>query len=104
MTRHGKLREYRCTPQQQKIRHIRHRYGLEPEEYEALFAKQNNRCAICNKEGGDTKGTRLYVDHNHETGKVRGLLCAGCNTAVGFLEKRADDLHKYFSYMETRNE
>lgn len=51
-----------------------------------MFIDQNNRCAICLKEGGDVKGSKLYVDHNHENGVVRDLLCAGCNTLVGALE------------------
>lgn len=65
---------------------MRHRYGLEPHEYEQMFLDQDNKCAICGKESGQTKGTKLYVDHNHTTGKVRQLLCAGCNTIVGALE------------------
>jgi hypothetical protein len=51
-----------------------------------MFKDQENRCAICNKQSGETKGTKLYVDHNHDTNKVRELLCAGCNTIVGALE------------------
>lgn len=65
---------------------MRHRYGLEPEEYLKMFEDQNHACAICSKQSGETKGTKLYVDHDHDTKRVRQLLCAGCNTLVGAIE------------------
>jgi hypothetical protein len=57
-------------------------YGISVEEYKALFEKQEGRCAICGKK---PKG-RLHVDHDHKTGKVRGLLCPVCNLRIGTLE------------------
>lgn len=59
------------------------RYGLTKEQFLELEAKQNGRCAICEKE------RRLVVDHCHTTGKVRGLLCTGCNTGLGHIEKES---------------
>lgn len=53
-------------------------YELTVAEYEAMFAKQNGLCKICRKE----KATA--VDHCHETGKIRGLLCLACNKGLGF--------------------
>lgn len=63
-------------------------YSLTVEEYEQMLRNQNGVCAIC---GTAPKKKRLHVDHNHYTGKVRALLCAGCNLIAGFLEhqKRA---------------
>lgn len=55
-------------------------YGLTPEQYEALYEAQGRRCAICWRARGRTK--RLAVDHDHETGVVRGLLCVTCNRVV----------------------
>jgi hypothetical protein len=55
-------------------------YGLTLADYNCLKAKQNNACAICNQ-----VPTLLYVDHDHKTGKVRGLLCNLCNVAIGQL-------------------
>jgi len=59
------------------------RFGITVDEYHALLIKQNHVCAIC----GNPCSTRrwLSVDHDHETGKVRGLLCAKCNTGLGLL-------------------
>lgn len=73
--------------------HLKHRYGLTPEEYDALLTKQNGLCAICQRPPGKNVrahwGGKLCVDHCHDTGKVRGLLCNDCNLAVGYA-KTAD--------------
>jgi hypothetical protein len=54
-------------------------HGLTVEEYDAIEAAQDGRCAICRQD------KPLVVDHCHESGKVRGLLCHLCNRAIGFL-------------------
>lgn len=58
-------------------RRVQQTYGLEPGQYELLLAAQGRRCAICQKATGARR--RLAVDHDHETGEVRGLLCKPCN-------------------------
>ena len=62
------------------------RYGINitPKEYLKLLKKQNGVCAICGKTNKSKKD--LAVDHNHETGKVRGLLCTWCNTHIEVIE------------------
>jgi recombination endonuclease VII len=60
--------------------HLRHWYGLSIERYDALLAEQGGGCAIC----GRTE--RLHVDHDHESGVVRGILCGGCNRALGCMD------------------
>lgn len=61
----------------------RRRYGLEPEDHEALLSEQHGKCALCLQK----PAYELYVDHNHTTGSPRGLLCAGCNTAVSVFDR-----------------
>lgn len=61
---------------------LKSKYGLTIEEVEKMKLSQNNCCAICNKEE-----IKLVVDHNHESGKVRGMLCHHCNISLGFYEK-----------------
>lgn len=60
----------------------RRKYGITTEEFEEMAAAQDQKCAACGKR---PKG-RLHVDHDHETKRVRGLLCGPCNRALGFIE------------------
>ena len=78
---------------------VRTTYGLEPKEYDELLSKQNNVCAIC---GEKPKTKSLHVDHCHTTGSVRGLLCHGCNTAIGLLKEDKDIMQKAIKYLETK--
>ena len=68
-----------------RSRMMRH-YGLTLEEYERMVAANKGKCEVCCRP--DAKGRRLSVDHNHKTGKIRGVLCRNCNSALGML---ADD-------------
>lgn len=58
-------------------------YGLSPEQYDEMLENQGGVCSICKCK--NKSGIRLAVDHDHETGAVRGLLCSLCNTAIGLL-------------------
>lgn len=60
---------------------LQYRYGITPAEKAEIIAAQDGRCAIC----GDEK--KLVIDHNHETGQVRGMLCLRCNFRLGLVEK-----------------
>lgn len=67
------------------------KFGIKPEEYQRLHDSQGGRCAICNSPESETRNGKvkmLAVDHCHETGKIRGLLCCPCNQAIG---KMRDD-------------
>jgi hypothetical protein len=82
-------REYNTTLKGQLAhykRNIKARYQISFEEYLYLFDKQNGCCAICGINQKDTV-RRLSVDHNHETGVVRSLLCGTCNTHLGIFER-----------------
>ena len=63
--------------------HLRRKYGLTIDEFEFLRVVQGDRCAICNEL--DPAG--LHIDHDHETGSIRGLLCGKCNKAIGLLRE-----------------
>lgn len=76
---------------------LKRRYGITLEEYEAMFAKQDGKCAICN--GVCPTGRNLAVDHDHDTGKVRGLLCSRCNQGIGQLRNVAT-LQSAINYLE----
>jgi len=69
-------------------------YDISEEEYNSLAKKQDGKCAICGNE------EKLYVDHNHGTGKVRGLLCNTCNTAIGMVKENTETLLKAITYLK----
>lgn len=60
---------------------LKKKFGLSIEEYNKKLDQQNGLCALCNKEC--KSGRNLAVDHNHKTGKIRGLLCGNCNMGLG---------------------
>jgi hypothetical protein len=68
---------YKATPYKwNREEHLKRRYGITVAQYDEMLANQNNVCWICKR---PPKKKRLSVDHNHKTGKVRGLLCYSCN-------------------------
>lgn len=87
---HPSMKEY------QKSYHYSWRlmgYGLTPEAFDELLRNQSYRCLICGDE------TRLVVDHNHTTGKVRGLLCDPCNRGIGLFRERVESLESAIRYL-----
>lgn len=82
---------------------LKHRYKLTEAEYEELLIEQNGVCAICRRPETalDRRGKvrRLSVDHNHETGEVRGLLCCNCNRGLGSLEENPDFFLAAIAYL-----
>jgi hypothetical protein len=86
-----------------RLRLIARKYGLTKEQYEALALKQCNLCAICGEPEKKTnefgEPLPLAVDHDHTTGKVRGLLCGPCNKGIGLLGDTEDRLHRAWLYL-----
>lgn len=75
-------------------------YKLTLEEWNDLATKQENRCAICGKHRQEIfRG--LMVDHDHKTGKVRGLLCFHCNAGMGNLRDDVQILQKAIAYLQS---
>ncbi len=66
--------------QSQRAQKLRIKYDLSPEQYDEMFAIQSGLCGICKQQ------LPLHVDHDHETGKVRGLLCLRCNGSLAWVE------------------
>lgn len=76
------------------------RYGLTEERYAEILASQNGVCALCWKPpSGTLRQTRLHVDHDHETGQIRGLLCNACNRALGQLGDNAEGIMNTLNYL-----
>lgn len=72
-------------------------YGLESGEYARLYKEQGGKCAICQIATGKTK--RLAVDHDHDTGLVRGLLCGPCNKLVGYFRNSPEAFDRAAAYL-----
>lgn len=83
---------------------LRLRYGITLDEYEAMVAARSGRCDICGqtetRTGREGKPRALAVDHDHMTGRIRGLLCAECNTALGRHKDDADWFRRAAEYLE----
>lgn len=81
--------------------HLRRNYGISVERYMEIFEEQFGRCGICGgSEAGGPKGASFGVDHNHDTGKIRGLLCMSCNTALGHFKESKQLLRTAIRYLE----
>jgi hypothetical protein len=75
-------------------------YGLTLEAYSALEQVQNYCCKICGKHKSDNKEGVLAVDHDHGTGRIRGLLCNNCNTMLGYAKDSPTTLLKAIQYLK----
>lgn len=76
----------------------KHKYNLLPEEKQSMVKAQKNSCAICGYKFGQKSGD-MHVDHNHETGKVRGLLCDLCNRGLGYFKDNKQSLANAIKYL-----
>lgn len=86
-----------CNKEDVRIRSLYRLYGLSDEEYLVLLGSQHGVCATCF--GVNPDGKRLAVDHDHETGKIRGLLCSGCNLALGSVKDNTETLERMLRYL-----
>lgn len=69
-------------------KHLKRTYGLTLEQRQAMLELQGGGCAICG--GDDTSSKGWHVDHDHRSGVIRGILCSGCNTALGHMRDNSD--------------
>lgn len=74
------------------------KYRITPEQYDELLEKQGGLCAICQVHHSKFQ-RRLAVDHCHHTGKIRGLLCASCNSGIGKLQDDVEILKAALAYL-----
>lgn len=94
----AKRTTYRQLPENKDAKYVKSLerfYKMTKEDYEELLKKQKGLCAICKT----NPGVRLSVDHDHKTGRVRGLLCRKCNLGIGFLKDSVDFLRNAIDYL-----
>lgn len=79
--------------------HLKKTYGITIDDYNIMVDNQNQCCALCLKHVS-MLSKPLFVDHDHSTGKIRGLLCITCNTALGSLGDNVEGLKRALAYVE----
>jgi hypothetical protein len=79
---------------------LKRKYGLTFETRDALLAAQEGKCAICSRSIVFGTAGGAHVDHCHTTGRVRGILCGGCNTALGKLGDTIESLERVVRYLQ----
>lgn len=106
----AQLKNAHYTLERARAEHLWRVYGLTTEEYEKRFLDQNGLCACCGRPEARRAGRKkrsenvplLHVDHCHTTGRIRGLLCSACNTALGLLEEDPQRIKALLHYVEER--
>ena len=101
-------------PKKDRNKNLKRSYGLTLFDFSNLYKKQQGLCAICNKKlcftGVNSRKTKALslnepcVDHCHETGKVRGVLCWSCNIALGHVKDNVEVLSKMIEYVQQHKE
>lgn len=107
----GRFCSRRCNPSywpkeptvsKYRRQHLKRYYGLSPAQFEEMAKRQEGRCPLCDEAPRRCGGRRnaLVVDHNHSTGRVRGLLCNSCNRALGWFGDDLERVRRAVEYLE----
>lgn len=80
-------------------RHLIRKYGISLAQYDMMLKAQDGKCAICKAPEIDQFKSVFHVDHCHTTGRVRGLLCRGCNHILGTVKDNPETLQRAISYL-----
>jgi len=104
---HEHRERYKIMRHENRLKNL---YGITLKEYNSMIAKQDNKCGICSTPFETDKNSKKgwggkkepVVDHDHVNGKVRGILCRGCNLSLSMIENKVfrDNANKYLSKLE----
>jgi hypothetical protein len=89
--------QYRDSHIERNFKKLKEKYGMSETDFYLMLHNQDNCCAICKCK---IKSSTCNVDHDHKTGKVRGLLCPACNTGLGMFHDSINDLYSAVNYLE----
>lgn len=87
-------------PEQARKWNLKRFFGITPEQYQEMLSKQEGVCMICKEPPSKRDKWVLHIDHNHVTGKIRGLLCSSCNVGLGQFKDDKELLIKAAHYLE----
>lgn len=85
-----------CSREYRKWSNIKRRYGITKQDYEKIIKEQDDHCVLCHED----IGPKSVVDHCHDTGVVRGVLCNNCNAVIGFSKESIEILQRTINYLE----
>lgn len=83
---------------------LEHKFGITLEQYDSMLKDQDFGCAICGTTDFGKRRKYFHVDHNHKTGKVRGLLCNNCNAMLGMAKDDSNILESGIKYLKKYRE
>jgi hypothetical protein len=84
----------------QRKNHLRRKYGITEIDYLALLVDQDYQCKICGSKTPGGRGKYFHVDHHHDDGDIRGLLCSRCNHVIGLIEENVDIALGIINYID----
>jgi hypothetical protein len=104
----GKRREINMRWRAENKEYLRYycrmrRYGLSFEQVKNILTNSENKCQICNSQLDDTRAGKPHIDHNHITGKVRGILCGNCNRGLGYFHDNIETMGSAIEYLQLFN-
>lgn len=79
--------------------HLMNKYGMTQDDYDAILVAQDGACAICGTSEPGGGNAYFHIDHDHETGAIRGLLCKSCNLGIGHARESVDILMAMAAYL-----
>jgi len=77
------------------------KYRLTEESYAAMLAEADGKCLVCAQSFTEAGTGKIVIDHHHGSGQVRGLICSGCNTAIGYVREDIERMTRMISYLRT---
>ena len=93
-------KSYADDPRPTRDRHLKRMYGITIDDYDRMLVEQNGVCATCGTDKPGGRWEMFACDHDHKTGKVRGLLCKSCNIALGEVGDNAQTLQSMIEYLQ----
>lgn len=85
--------------EKERGKHFKRLFGITVDEYDKRVLDQESKCGICKRVSTQKVHNRLAIDHDHNTGQIRALLCRSCNLLLGFIEKRPEFFTKAYDYL-----
>lgn len=94
-----KLRKEGNAESYNRAANLKTTYGINPGQFDLMLEQQDNKCAICETDKPGGRYSQWHIDHDHQTKKIRGLLCHSCNLGIGIFEEDIERLEAAIQYL-----